>query len=74
MLFFVSYWDQKIMINIMVRVFMHNRKFVMLLLWFYLKFALCLNAEDLIAFPLTVANSRIMADFVLHSSLSPSSL
>ena len=62
------------MINIMVRVFIHNRKFVMLFLWFCLKFALCLNVEELIAFPLTVANSRIMANVVLHVSLSPSSL
>jgi hypothetical protein len=62
------------MINITFRVFLHNSQFVMLLLWFYLKFAFCLDAEELIAFPLTVANSRIMADFVLHSSLSPSSL
>ena len=49
----------------MVRVFIHNRKFVILLLWFYLKFALCLNVEELIAFALTVAN-RIMADFVVR--------
>jgi hypothetical protein len=62
------------MINILIRVFIHNRKFVILLLCFYLKFALCLIAEELIAFPLTVANSRIMADFVLHGSLSPTSL
>jgi hypothetical protein len=53
------------MITIMVRVFIHNRKFVILLLWFYLKFALCLNVEELIAFALTVAN-RIMADFVVR--------